>query len=66
MARQVFINKVKCKGCGSCEEVLPRAFKMDEDFEKAEFIGDGEEIDQEVLESAAAICPTKCIEIDGD
>ncbi len=64
MESQVFINKVKCKGCGSCEEVSPDAFKMDESFEKAEFVGHGEKIEKEVLEQAAAICPTKCIEIE--
>ncbi len=64
MDRQVYINKVKCKGCGSCEEVSPDAFKMDEGFEKADFIGHEEEIDEEILEKAAAICPTKCIEIE--
>ncbi len=66
MDRQVFINKVKCKGCGSCEEVLPNAFKMDEITEKAEFIGDAAELDGEALEKAVSICPTECIEIETD
>jgi len=64
MATHVFINQVKCKGCGSCEEVSPEAFKMDDSFEKAEFVGHDEKLEDELLEKAASICPTSCIEID--
>ena len=64
MAKQVYVNKIRCKGCGSCEEISPQAFKMDEGFEKADFIGHGKKIEEKILEKAASICPTKCIEID--
>lgn len=62
MGKQVYVNKIKCKGCGSCEEISPQAFEMDQGFEKADFIGDGGKIDEKVLEKAASICPAKCIE----
>ena len=64
MGKQVYVNKIKCKGCGSCEEISPQAFKMDESFEKADFIGHGQKIEEEALEKAASVCPVKCIEID--
>lgn len=65
MGHKAYVDKFRCKGCGSCEEVAPRAFKMDESCEKAEFI-DKEDICKEDLEKAAIICPTNCIELEID
>ncbi len=64
MGKLVYVNKIKCKGCGSCEEISPQAFQVDEGVEKADFIGHEHEIEEEVLEKAASVCPVKCIEID--
>ncbi len=62
MKKEVFLDKFRCKGCGACEEVAPEAFKMTDD-EKADFVGD-DNVPDDVLEQAANICPTKCIEIE--
>ena len=61
MKKEVFVDKFHCRGCGACEEVAPDAFKVQDD-EKADFIGE-EDIPEEILEQAATICPTKCIEL---
>ena len=60
--KEIFLDKFRCKGCGACEEIAPGAFKMDES-EKADYI-EGSEVPDELIEQAAIICPTKCIEID--
>ncbi len=59
--KEVFLDKFHCKGCGACEEVAPKAFRLDE-AEKADFLGD-DRATMEEIEMAAVLCPTKCIEI---
>ncbi len=59
--KDVYIDRLHCKGCGACEEMAPEAFKIDE-TEKADFLGD-DSAPMEQIEMAANMCPTKCIEI---
>ncbi len=59
--KEVYLDKFHCKGCGACEEVAPKAFKLDES-EKADFLGE-DKASLDEIEMAATICPTKCIEI---
>ncbi len=59
--KEVHLDRFHCKGCGACEEVAPKAFRLD-DTEKADFLGD-DKASPEEIEMAANICPTKCIEI---
>ncbi len=63
MKRKIELDKFHCKGCGACEEVAPEVFKMDETGEKADLI-DEDAANTETVELAAAMCPTKCIEIE--
>ena len=59
--KEIYLDKVHCKGCGACEEVAPEAFRVDES-EKADFLGD-DKVSMDQIEMAANLCPTKCIEI---
>jgi ferredoxin len=60
MARGVVLNEECCIGCGSCAELCPEVFEMDETTEKAHVIlpvGGNEEC----IEEAIATCPDDCI-----
>jgi len=57
---KVLINKEECIGCGSCSELCPEVFRLDEDTEKAKVIlpeGDAKECIEEAMET----CPMSCI-----
>lgn len=38
MARRVLLDEECCIGCGSCAELCPDVFEMDEEAEKAQVI----------------------------
>ena len=60
MARRVYIDEEECIGCGSCEDICPDVFKLNEDTEKAEVItpeGGPEDLIDEAIDS----CPVECI-----
>lgn len=59
----IYIDTYECSGCGSCVVVAPELFRMNVDREKAEVLNSQEEVSQEVIEQAIAICPTKCIRV---
>jgi len=59
MAKSIVIDVYECNGCGSCVEVCPEVFAMD-DYEKAVLIAADAEITPKV-EEAAAYCAQKCI-----
>ncbi|MEN8190919.1 MAG: ferredoxin [Thermodesulfobacteriota bacterium] len=61
MARSISIDVYECNGCGSCVEICPEVFVMDESGEKATLIEPDAEITEKV-EEAAAYCPQECIE----
>ncbi|MBZ1345323.1 MAG: 4Fe-4S binding protein [Candidatus Nealsonbacteria bacterium] len=57
MAKQLFINKEKCVGCGTCLALCPEGIKLAED-------GKSEIIDEKKLEKCGGkeICPFGAIE----
>jgi ferredoxin len=60
MSKKVYLDQDECIGCGSCEEICPEVFKLDEDTEKAEVIkpeGGAEDQIQEAIDT----CPVSCI-----
>lgn len=57
--KNIIIDTYECNGCGSCVEICPDVFAMD-DGEKAVLIDYDAEITDKV-EEAAAYCAQKCI-----
>jgi len=60
MARRVYLVEEECIGCGTCAELCPTVFSLNEDEGKAEVIkplGGPEELIQEAIDS----CPVECI-----
>lgn len=60
MKDSISIDTYECNGCGSCVEVCPESFRMDESGEKVELIDPDGAITPRI-EKAAAYCPAKCI-----
>lgn len=60
MARKVVLDEECCIGCGSCAELCPEVFEMDEEAELAHLILP-EGGDEACVEEAIASCPTECI-----
>jgi len=60
MRKRVYLDEDECIGCGTCEELCPDVFRLNEDTQKAEIIqaqgGPENQID-EAIES----CPVSCI-----
>jgi len=54
------IDEEECIGCGSCVELCPEVYKMNEDKEKAEVILP-EGGPKECIEEAIDTCPVSCI-----
>ena len=61
MGRRVFIDEEECIGCGSCEEICPEVFVLNEDTEKAEVINP-EGGPEDLIEEAIEACPVECIQ----
>jgi ferredoxin len=60
MSKKVYLDQDECIGCGSCEEICPEVFKLNEDTEKAEVIkAEGGPEDQ--IQEAIDTCPVSCI-----
>mgnify|MGYP000380343480 CR=1 FL=1 len=60
MGKKVYIDEEECIGCGTCEELCPQVFQLDEESQKAQVImpeGGPEELIEEAMES----CPVSCI-----
>ncbi len=62
-AKWIVIDVYECNGCGSCMEICPEVFAMDEDGEKAILL-DSEATITDKVEEAAAYCAQKCIEFE--
>ena len=61
MGRRVLIDEEECIGCGSCEEICPEVFVLNEDTEKAEVISP-EGGPEDLIEEAIEACPVECIQ----
>ncbi len=59
---EIVIDTYLCNGCGSCVELCPEVFGMDEIGEKAILVTSEPEITDKVRE-AIIYCPEKCIEL---
>lgn len=62
MAKSIIIDVYECNGCGSCVEICPEVFVMD-DGEKAVLVDSSATVTEKV-EEAAAYCPQKCIDFE--
>jgi ferredoxin len=63
MAQKVVIDADECVACGTCVEICPEVFKMDDGADTAEVImetGGPEDLIQEAIDS----CPTQCISLE--
>ncbi len=59
---QIVIDVYRCNSCGSCVEICPEKFYMNENTDKAE-VADNDWWDQALIEQAISICPVQCIEL---
>jgi ferredoxin len=60
VAQKVYIDEDTCIGCGTCEEICPEVFQLNEEIDKSEVIkpeGGPEDLIQEAIES----CPVEAI-----
>ncbi|MGQ9858181.1 MAG: ferredoxin [Thermodesulfobacteriota bacterium] len=60
MGKSVYIDQDECIGCGTCQEICPEVFELDEETGKAIVIqaeGGPEDLIEEAMES----CPVSCI-----
>ena len=57
---KVIINEEECIGCGSCVELCPEVFLMNEEKEKAE-VSLLEDWPRECIDEAMETCPVSCI-----
>ncbi|HEA65622.1 MAG TPA: ferredoxin [Desulfobacterales bacterium] len=60
MSKRIYIDEDECIGCGSCEEICPEVFKLNEETDKAEVIKP-EGGPEELIEEAIETCPVDCI-----
>ena len=60
MAKKVVIDRECCVGCGTCQELCPEVFRLDEASEKAIVIRP-EGGDPKCIEDAISSCPGECI-----
>lgn len=60
MSKRVTIDQDECIGCGTCEELCPDVFQMNDETDLAEVIlAEGGPVDQ--IEEAIESCPVECI-----
>jgi ferredoxin len=60
MSKAVYIDEEECIGCGSCVEICPEVFQMQEGDEKAQVIKSGEG-PEDLIQEAIDTCPVSCI-----
>ncbi len=60
MARSILIDQEECIGCGTCEEICPEVFRLNDKTQKAEVI-DPEGAPEGRIEEAIEACPVECI-----
>lgn len=54
------IEMEDCVGCGSCVEICPQVFILNESLEKAQVVNPAGSTDS-AIEEAMEICPVHCI-----
>ena len=62
MAKKVVLDMDECVACGTCVEICPEVFKMDDENDTVEVIlptGGPEDLIQEAIDS----CPVQCIDL---
>lgn len=57
---QITIDTYLCNGCGTCIEMCPEVFRLDETTGKAALVSAEPVVTDDVYQ-AAAYCPEKCI-----
>jgi len=60
VGRKVYIDEEECVGCGTCEELCPEIFELDEETGKAKDI-ESEVEDEDCVQEAMDTCPAECI-----
>lgn len=62
---KIVLERDKCIGCGTCQAVCPRYWKVEDDG-KAKYLGPAEmpEKDAGCNKEAAEACPVQCIHIE--
>lgn len=61
---KAYVDKDKCIGCGLCESVCPKVFKMNDDGLAEAIDNELDELLAEGAKDAQAQCPVEAIEID--
>ena len=64
MARNVIIDEEECIGCGTCEEICPEVFSLDDDAGIAK-VTNPEGAPEDKIEEAIEACPVECIHWEG-
>ncbi len=60
MTRRIVIDSDECAVCGTCVEICPEIFTMEEDAATAEVIEEGR-APGELIQEAMDSCPVECI-----
>ena len=60
MSGKVCIDTEECIGCGSCHDICPEVFGLNEDIEKA-YVIQAEGGPEDLIEEAMTECPMQCI-----
>jgi ferredoxin len=60
MSGTVYIDEEECIGCGTCEELCPDVFELDEVTDKAKVIKP-QGGPEDCIEEAISSCPVSCI-----
>lgn len=62
MAKKVVIDTEECVACGTCVEIAPEVFKLEEGADHAEVIKDSVgSSEEDAVQEAIDSCPTQCI-----
>jgi len=57
--KNIKIDKNKCIGCGLCETIVPKAFRLNSKG-KAEFVSTGADLEKKIKEAMDS-CPVQAI-----
>jgi ferredoxin len=63
--RRPYIDEEECIACGSCEEICPGVFLLNESLGFAQVINPEGGSEEEIQEAMDA-CPTQCIHWEGE